>query len=533
MREAAAACRESAVTGMPIDEVTDLRAERARELTRRRFLQGAGITLAATAATRFSRPIVANAGAQPRIVIVGAGLAGIRCAHKLWTESGLASTIYEWNTEVGGRVHTLRDYYADGQIIEEHGEFISSEHKSMLALVKLFGLTLDNANYAPPNTYTTYWFNGGYFTQKQLNQLWQQYGRTLFYDAVQKAPFPTLYTSYTHTAFEWDHMSVVDWINKYIPGGMNEPFGQLCYQDVLCEYGGPPELQSALNLPYILGYDTSAPSGYQPVNSPLLAGTDEMWHVHGGNDQVVTGMVNQLPSGAIQVGQQLMAVALNSDGTYTCTFQSEAQAYEVICDHVVLAIPFSTLRNVDLTKANLSPLKMTAINNLQLGNNAKITIQFNQRVWYNDRLNGNSLGNNGAATTWETTSDQSGTPGILVSYPGGVQGQSLAAKYGLTTANAPAPAALVNDTLAALEPIFPGVTANYNGLAYCDDGNIDPHLLGAYAQYNIGQYTGFCGIEAVQEGNIHFAGEQTSINFQGYMEGGVESGERVADEISG
>jgi monoamine oxidase len=90
---------------------------------------------------------------------------------------------------------------------------------------------------------------------------------------------------------------------------------------------------------------------------------------------------------------------------------------------------------------------------------------------------------------------------------------------------------MVNDTLAVLEPIFPGVTANYNGLAYCNDGNIDPHLLGAYSQYSIGQYTGFSGIEPVQEGNIHFAGEQTSLNFQGFMEGAVTTGERVAGEI--
>jgi monoamine oxidase len=90
---------------------------------------------------------------------------------------------------------------------------------------------------------------------------------------------------------------------------------------------------------------------------------------------------------------------------------------------------------------------------------------------------------------------------------------------------------MVNDTLAALEPIFPGVTGAFNGLAYCSVGVLDPHLLGAYSQYNIGQYTGFSGIEPVREGNIHFAGEHTSLDFQGFMEGAVTSGERVAGEI--
>jgi monoamine oxidase len=90
---------------------------------------------------------------------------------------------------------------------------------------------------------------------------------------------------------------------------------------------------------------------------------------------------------------------------------------------------------------------------------------------------------------------------------------------------------MVNDTLAALEPILPGVTAAYNGLAYCNVGAIDQHLLGAWSQYNVGQYTGFGGIQGVQEGNIHFAGEHTSTSFQGFMEGAVRSGERVAGEI--
>ena len=64
-----------------------------------------------------------------------------------------------------------------------------------------------------------------------------------------------------------------------------------------------------------------------------------------------------------------------------------------------------------------------------------------------------------------------------------------------------------------------------------NDGNIDRHLLGAWSQYNVGQYTGFSGIEPRPEGNIHFAGEQTSITFQGYIEGAVRSGTRAAREI--
>jgi monoamine oxidase len=47
----------------------------------------------------------------------------------------------------------------------------------------------------------------------------------------------------------------------------------------------------------------------------------------------------------------------------------------------------------------------------------------------------------------------------------------------------------------------------------------------------VGQYTKFAGAEGARSGNCHFAGEHTSIEAQGYLNGAVESGERVTSEI--
>ena len=47
----------------------------------------------------------------------------------------------------------------------------------------------------------------------------------------------------------------------------------------------------------------------------------------------------------------------------------------------------------------------------------------------------------------------------------------------------------------------------------------------------MGQYTEFSGVEKERRGNVHFAGEHTSQDFQGYLNGGVETGERAAAEI--
>ena len=194
---------------------------------------------------------------------------------------------------------------------------------------------------------------------------------------------------------------------------MSAPFGKLCYQDVISEYGGPPETQSSLNLLYPLGYFDSATSGrgFQPRNYPYLAGTDEKYHVHGGNYQIIHGMANELPAGTIQLGQKLVAVALNADGTYTCTFQNPSGTLNEVTNiqHLVLALPFSTLRKVDLSKANLSSLKMYAINNYDLGNHTKTLVQFNTRYWNTLGYDG-SLYGDATAINWDNTAYQPGSP---------------------------------------------------------------------------------------------------------------------------
>jgi monoamine oxidase len=57
-----------------------------------------------------------------------------------------------------------------------------------------------------------------------------------------------------------------------------------------------------------------------------------------------------------------------------------------------------------------------------------------------------------------------------------------------------------------------------------------PTMKGSYACYKPGQWQ-FFGLEGEREGNLHFCGEHTSLDFQGYMEGAAETGAFVAAEI--
>jgi monoamine oxidase len=218
-----------------------------------------------------------------------------------------------------------------------------------------------------------------------------------------------------------------------------------------------------------------------------------------------------------------------------------------VADQVVLALSFTTLRQVELSRANLSPLKLRAIRELPLGTNAKVTLQVAGRPWNAAGYTGNTLtdlalkapgspGGPGIGVDggWDAANYQPGPTGILADFIGGSDGAALASRYGLNTDDGVAPARLVNDILINFEQVFPGITAAWNAgprLAHYHDGNLDPRLGGAWAQYEVGQYTGFSGIEPVAEGTIHFAGEHTSLENQGFIEGAVESGERVAAEL--
>jgi monoamine oxidase len=120
------------------------------------------------------------------------------------------------------------------------------------------------------------------------------------------------------------------------------------------------------------------------------------------------------------------------------------------------------------------------------------------------------------------TRAQPGTRGILVDYTGGNTGAS----FGSGT-----PSSRAQQFLAQIEPVLPGITSQWNGRSTVDFWLGNPFTHGSYSYWKVGQYTRFAGIEGRREGNCHFAGEHTSIDFQGYLNGAVETGERAASEV--
>ncbi len=510
-------------------------------VSRRDVLRGAaGAALAAAVPVGAAglRPAAAAAGRDPRVVIIGSGIAGLGCAFRLWRSYGLASEVYEYNAaRPGGRIHTLRGFFDGGQYTEEHGEFVSSEHTAMRRLAARLGLTLDNVNAYPPHTRADdyrFRFGGRFWPQAALNREWHEWGFRLFHHAAfHQAPWPTRYDKHTAWARRWDHTPASEWIEQHIPGGLGSDFGQLCVAVLLDEYGGPVAEQSALNLIYLLAYYDSAPSGSRPRDSPrAVRHRRGSGMPAGATTSSSPGSSPGCPPGP-STWESAWRPCAAAAAAYTCTFSCGAGTRDVPADHVVLALPFTKLREVDLRGLGLPPRQRRAIREEPLGSNSKIQMQFSRRVWSAEHWTGSMYPAGIVQGGWEATVDQPGPAGILIALPGGEAGADIGRRYGLSSYEGPAPHAMARDFLAGFDENFPGTRDAYNGKAYYAWSSGDPHIGGAYSYLKTGQYTGFNGIQGRRHGNLHFAGEHTSVNFQGFMEGALRSGYRCATEVTG
>jgi monoamine oxidase len=157
-----------------------------------------------------------------------------------------------------------------------------------------------------------------------------------------------------------------------------------------------------------------------------------------------------------------------------------------------------------------------------MGTNSKLHTQFTSRHWATLGCNGETYADTGYQNTWDVTRAQSGRSGILVDYTGG----NIGASFGTGT-----PQERAQQFLGQIEPVLPGISARWNGRATVDFWTSYPWTKGSYSYWKVGQYTKFAGVERLPEGACHFAGEHTSIDFQGYLNGAVETGQRAAGEI--
>ena len=507
LRRAAALARHSRHTAEPLDELVQRAAELRRAAARRRFLQGAAAGSATLAlAACAPRAVQAPGREQDEVAVVGAGIAGLTAAWRL-RQAGVPVRVYEASNRVGGRMFSLRDHFPDGQVIELGGELIDTVHVRIRALAQELGIALDDLHTDDPSLGgDVWWTNGREYTEAEIVAAFAPIAAAIERDLATLGEGDITWNA-PQNAQALDALSIDAWLRRE---GAQDWLRTLIEVAYTTEMGLECDRQSALNLLTFIGTEGES--------FKIFGASDERFHVRGGNDLIVQALGGKLAD-AIELSAPLQALRQEAGGSYVLTVGGR----DVRAKEVILALPFSTLRQVRLD-LELPAHKRRAIEQLEYGTNAKLMIGFNERVWRTrHRRNGSTYADLPFQTTWETTRLQPGAAGALTNFTGGRHGIEL----GQGT-----PKEQADKAARELEAIFPGIAAARAGAREVRmHWPTQPWAQGSYACYTVGTWTTLRGAVGESVGRLHFAGEHAAMDTQGFMEGGCESGEIAASAV--
>ncbi len=89
-----------------------------------------------------NRDVILRTGAAKKVIVIGAGLAGLSSAYEL-AQAGHDVTVLEARSRCGGRVWTLRDSFPEGLYAEAGATNVFDNHEWTMKYVKLLGVALD------------------------------------------------------------------------------------------------------------------------------------------------------------------------------------------------------------------------------------------------------------------------------------------------------------------------------------------------------------------------------------------------------
>jgi monoamine oxidase len=407
---------------------------------------------------------------------------------------------------------TATGLLGDGLTTELGGEFIDSTHAEMLALMAEFGLArLDTQGPGAPSlAHETYFIDGRHYTHAQAARAFVPLARRILKDYDALGDIVNYQTEGGGTAL--DRMSIAEYLDRIGATGWMRQLIDCAY---VTEYGLETGEQSALNLVWLIGTgDLQDPKAFA-----LLGNSDERYKVRGGNQRVVDELARRVEP-RIQRLHRLEAIRQTHAG-YTLTFEAHGSALDVDADIVVLAIPFSLLRDVPMQVA-MPAVKTTAIRELGYGANAKVLVGFRSRPWEAQGYSGSTYSDESFQLAWANSLLQPGPAGGLTLYSGGRMGHEV----GRGTAED-----VAARLMTGIERAYPGTMRAQNGKVSRFHWPTFPWTKGSYACYKPGQWTAIAGAEGVPVGNLFFAGEHCSYDFQGFMNGAAQSGADTAKAI--
>jgi monoamine oxidase len=431
------------------------------------------------------------------VIVVGAGLAGLTASVELHKE-GARVSVLETRNRVGGRVWTVHDAFVDGQHAEGGGDLIETDQEAIRRLADQLGLSL------------TPILRGGFAFVRRgsgrdphtpappVSELWPRIA-TLCEPWVR---------AYRLSEQRWDgpiaqmlaRVSVADWLEQIRADRNTRALTQSLRGFFLAD----PEELSLLAL-----VDQLA------TESP---GRSQFYRITGGNDLLATGLAMKMRN-QVRLRTTVLAATQIQDKVRVTVSTPEGGQTQIATDYLVLAVPATTLRRIAFSPP-LPPLQRKAIRDLPYGRATKTLLQFERRFWQRrgrPRAYGTELP---IGAIWDGNEEQRGRAGILTLLAGGsasTETRTLVATRG------------VEGLVEALGWLGATQTAVLGSrmISWEDD----PWARGGYAFFGPGYEPELRMWLARPHGRIVFAGEHTSLRWQGYMNGAVESGLRAAAEV--
>ncbi|MEM1168755.1 MAG: NAD(P)/FAD-dependent oxidoreductase [Cyanobacteria bacterium P01_H01_bin.35] len=515
LRHAYSIAKMSRKTGIPTDELLGMMREakgRNFRTTRRRLLQGGLGFAGAMAASNFFKGGERAMAQTTPILIVGAGIAGLTAAYRL-TQAGVPVNVIEARNRVGGRIKTMDKVAGTFLSADLGGEYIDTDHIVIRSLVEELGLTeIDLLGNQEGLVRTGYFFEGRFVPESELIADFAPIAERINADLEAIDDFED-YTTPFPEVVELDNLS----ITEYLEGIETTPvMRQIIRTTYNVFYGRDTEEQSSLNLIYVISTDEGV---FEPFGA-----SDERYVIPGGSTEIINRLASFV-EGSIETGTVLESINSLPDGRYQVGLRSGESSFERTYERILITLPFSVLRQVEIN-VDLPPAKRLAINTMGYGANSKLITAYRDRVWRNFGFSSDVYSDLGFQDIEEAGLSRAAlTPGValLTNYSGGNQGLGI----GSATAEIQA-----QQQLPQYDLVYPGITNTAipgNAVRAYWPGDI--YSQGSYSCYLPGQWTQMYGVEGERVGNLFFAGEHTSLDYQGYMEGSCETAEIAAIQI--
>jgi monoamine oxidase len=439
----------------------------------------------------------------PKVVVVGAGISGLNAAYKL-KKAGIKADIYEASKRAGGRILSVKNLIFKDSVTEFGAEFIDSGHTEMHKLVKEFNFELIDVQKLGERDYKdTYFFGNKIYKEEDLVKEIIPFADKLSQD----------FKYYENEDFEmlkkFDTLSIAEYLKKIGISGWLYDMLDVAY---CTDFGADITEQSAINFIDFAEFKDNN------EDFLLFGESDERFKVKGGNQKIVDELHNRVKE-QVKFEQELEAIS-DSGASYKLSFRSSnGSVSQVKADYIVLAIPISSLKNIAF-KVEFNPYKKKAIKEIPMGKNNKFFASFKDKPWRTKKLNGNLYTDEFFQCSWEHTRLQESSLAGYTFFLGG--SRTTMAKYTPEQTES-----FVQD----LDKVYKGAKDLYlEPKGYTDWCN-NPYFKGSFSVFLKGQALDLADELRKPVGNIFFAGEQTSAEDNGYMNGGAETGKISAEAI--